>query len=80
MNLSAKVRKLEMANGIHEPLCLSVRAETVQEYEDRLLDLILSDRCAAGRRHVISSIVGGVGRCEDFVLMPHENALEQLHP
>jgi hypothetical protein len=80
MSLSARVSRLEIANGIHEPLRLSISAETEQDYEDRFLDLILSDRCAPGRRHVISSVVGGVECCEDFVLLPHEAALEHLNP
>ncbi|CAM5579232.1 hypothetical protein ATER59S_05057 [Aquamicrobium terrae] len=78
MNLSARVRKLERANAIHEPGCLSICAETEQEYEARCFDLIMSARYSAGRRLVISATVGGVERSEDFVLLSHEEALEHL--
>jgi len=79
MNLSARVRKLEKANGVYDLVCLSISAETEQEYEAGFLDLILSERCIVGRRHVVSGIVAGVERTEDFVLSPHEAALEHLH-
>jgi hypothetical protein len=79
MNLSARVRRLEMANGIHEPICLSISADTEPDFEAGFLDLILSERCIPGHRHVISATVAGVERSEDFVLLPHEEALECLN-